>query len=292
VLPGRRLRDARDRSLALAAHHGAPPPGDERACRRRNGCVDRCRACCRSRGAAHLRARRSRRLTPNELTEQKRPSSSADVPLSAASRSATLNDGPAGLTAARQRQDSEEAARKGRSQGVGQRRSRRRSLSGRATIRSRARQVQARPEGVLFPWGRAKSRRPCHPRLPPRRRGRRLAKGRRCCKPTGFKVVVTNQQGDGEGRTASPSANLAIARVSNREHPNGAQITFQFKRTAAPPTKRDGAATYVEILCHGAQSQSRQKKRRSPIKPAAAAPCQRPSRSPSPAARAVPKRST
>jgi len=266
--------------VALAAHHGAPPPGADAALPKAEpAVVDAVAPAAASRGAV-APAARAPEPAPNALTEQN-GIVSADVPLFGATPMATMEPAPLAPPPGSDKA-SEEAAEKAEAKA---------SVSAAAADEAfpeendskPGKSKSSNPEDVA-PWGRGKVVNPVIHRLRLDGAGDAL---QGALQPTGFTVVVPNrkvmEKGDGIAKR-----DPRIARVRTVNTPNGAQITFQFK-DGVPAYKARLRRDFVEILLGAPEPKQAEKSTKSD-KPAAAAPAAKDKSKSKPAAKAAPKK--
>ena len=248
--------------VALATHHGAPPPGADAALPQAEPAV--VGAAVPAAAAAPAPAAEP---APNALSEANGVVS-ADVPLFGATPMATMEPAPlapppsaAGV--------SEEAAEKAEAKA---------SVSAAADDEgfpeesdSKSGKAKAsKPEDVA-PWGRGKLNNPVIHRLRLDSAGDAL---QGALQPTGFTVVVPNRKVMEQGATIA-KRDPRIARVRTVNTPNGAQITFQFK-DGVPAYRARLRRDFIEFLIGAAEPKKAEKPAAEPKK-AAAAPASLPS---------------
>ncbi len=242
--------------VALATHHGAPPPGADAALPQAEPAVV---------GAAAPAAAAPKPVAepaPNALTEANGVVS-ADVPLFGATPMATMEPAPLAPPPSVDGA-SEEAAERAEAKA---------SVSAAAADEGfpeendskSGKSKSSKPEDVA-PWGRGKISNPVIHRLRLDSAGDAL---QGALQPTGFTVVVPNRKVMEQGAAIS-KRDPRIARVRTVNTPNGAQITFQFK-DGVPAYRARLRRDFIEFLIGAAEPKKAEKPAAEPKKAAAPA---------------------
>jgi hypothetical protein len=220
--------------IALASHHGAPPPGADAALPKAEPAA--VGAAAASPGAVAAPAEPA----PNALSEANGVVS-ADVPLFGATPMATMEPAPLapppGSGAA-----SEEAAERAEAKASVSAAADDESFPEEGDAKSGKSKAGSKPEDVA-PWGRGKVTNPVIHRLRLDSAGDALQGS---LQPTGFTVVVPNRKVMEQG-AAIAKRDPRIARVRTVNTPNGAQITVQFK-DGVPAYRARLRRDFIEIL--------------------------------------------
>jgi hypothetical protein len=242
--------------VALASHHGAPPPGAEAALPKAEPAV----VGAASPGAAAPGATPAAEPAPNALTEANGVVS-ADVPLFGATPMATMEPAPLapppGSGAA-----SEEAAEKAEAKASVSAAADDESFPEEGDAKSGKTKSGKKPEDVA-PWGRGKVTNPVIHRLRLDAAGDALQGS---LQPTGFTVVVPNRKVMEQGASIA-KRDPRIARVRTVNTPNGAQITVQFK-DGVPAYRTRLRRDFIEILLGASEPKKTEKAAVEPKKPA------------------------
>ncbi|MES1188424.1 MAG: PilZ domain-containing protein [Myxococcales bacterium] len=244
--------------VALASHHGAPPPGADAALPKAEPAV----VGAASPGAAAPGAAvtPAAEPAPNALTEANGVVS-ADVPLFGATPMATMEPAPLapppGSGAA-----SEEAAEKAEAKASVSAAADDESFPEEGDSKSGKSKSGKKPEDVA-PWGRGKVTNPVIHRLRLDSAGDALQGS---LQPTGFTVVVPNRKVMEQGASIA-KRDPRIARVRTVNTPNGAQITVQFK-DGVPAYRTRLRRDFIEILLGASEPKKTEKAAVEPKKPA------------------------
>lgn len=242
--------------VALASHHGAPPPGADAALPKAEPAVV-------GAGPAAGAALPKAESAPNALSEANGVVS-ADVPLFGATPMATMEPAPLapppGSDSA-----SEEAAEKAEAKASVSAAADDESFPEEDDAKSGKSKASKKPEDVA-PWGRGKVNNPVIHRLRLDSAGDALQGS---LQPTGFTVVVPNRKVMEQG-AAIAKRDPRIARVRTVNTPNGAQITVQFK-DGVPAYRARLRRDFIEILLGVSEPKKVEKPAAEPKKAAASA---------------------
>jgi len=227
--------------VALAAHHGAPPPGADAALPKAEpAVVDAVAPAAVAAAPAPAALVAPVEPAPNALTEANGVVS-ADVPLFGATPMATMEPAPLAPPPGSDKA-SEEAAEKAEAKASVSAAPADEAFPEESDSKAGKSKSSKKPEDVA-PWGRGKMVDPVIHRLRLDASGEALQGS---LQPTGFTVVIPNrkvmEKGDGIAKR-----DPRIARVRTVNTPNGAQITFQFK-DGVPAYKARLRRDFVEVL--------------------------------------------
>ncbi len=244
--------------VALATHHGAPPPGADATLPQAEPAVVGAAAPAAAVPAAAPKP--AAEPVPNALTEANGVVS-ADVPLFGATPMATMEPAPlapppsaAGV--------SEEAAERAEAKASVSAAAADEAFPEESDSKS-GKAKSSKPEDVA-PWGRGKVNNPVIHRLRLDSAGDAL---QGALQPTGFTVVVPNRKVMEQGASIA-KRDPRIARVHTVNTPNGAQITFQFK-DGVPAYRARLRRDFIEFLIGKSEPKKAEKSVAEPKKPAA-----------------------
>jgi hypothetical protein len=241
--------------VALASHHGAPPPGADATLPKAEPAVVGTPAPVAAAPGAPQAAAPAE-PAPNALTEANGVVA-ADVPLFGATPMATMEPAPLapppGSDGA-----SEEAAEKAEAKASVSAAAPDEAFPEEGDSKSGKSKSSKKPEDVA-PWGRGKVTSPVIHRLRLDSSGDALQGS---LQPTGFTVVIPNRKVMEQGAGIA-KRDPRIARVRTVNTANGAQITFQFK-DGVPAYKARLRRDFVEILIGASEPKKAEKAEKAP----------------------------
>jgi len=234
--------------VALASHHGAPPPGADAALPTPEPAVVGVGG---PAAAAPRPAAPAAEPPPNSLTEANGVVS-ADVPLFGATPMATMEPAPLAPPPS-SAAASEEAAEKAEAKASVSAAADDEAFPEEGGGKAGKGKSSKKPEDVA-PWGRGKISDPVIHRLRLDSAGDALQGS---LQPTGFTVVVPNRKVMEQGAGIA-KRDPRIARVRTVNTPNGAQITFQFK-DGVPAYRARLRRDFIEILVGASEPKKAEK---------------------------------
>ena len=244
--------------VALATHHGSPPPGADAALPQAEPAAVGAAV-----PVAAAPAAPAAEPAPNALTEANGVVS-ADVPLFGATPMATMEPAPLAPPPSADGA-SEEAAEKAEAKASVSAAAADEAFPEESDSKSGKAKPSKNPEDVA-PWGRGKISNPVIHRLRLDSAGDAL---QGALQPTGFTVVVPNRKVMEQGASIA-KRDPRIAHVRTVNTPNGAQITFQFK-DGVPAYRARLRRDFIEFLIGAGEPKKAEKPAAEPKKAAPAA---------------------